>query len=132
LTDSVRSRKFWLALGLGCLVAWMGNHFGAWYLTLVVGMFLGFLFARVRVALLATLLAGLTGWGGPLLWQSFTNPIGPAAAMTAGVMGLGSTHGYMVLVLTILIGVLLSLSGGWLGHSIRSLTRPASKRRMYT
>ena len=131
LTDSVRSRKFWIAVALGCVVAWVGNHFGAWYLTFAVTVLLGALFDRASVAMWGSLLTGLIGWGGPLLWQSFSSPIGPAASMTAGVMGFGASHGYLVLVLTIVIGVLLALSGGWLGSSGRSFMRPAARRRMY-
>lgn len=131
LTDSVTSRKFWVAVALGCVAAWMGNHFGFWYLTFVVTVLLGVLFNRASVAMWGSLLTGLIGWCGPLLWQSFISPIGPAASMTAGVMGFGVSHGYLVLVLTIVIGVLLALSGGWLGSSGRSFMHPVARRRMY-
>ena len=100
---------------------WGANHFGAWYGTPIVGFLAGILSTRTSRALLASLLMGLLGWGGALLWQNLHYPITSAASMISGVMGFGTTHGYIVIVLTLAVGILLSLASAWFGSALRTL-----------
>ena len=119
--DSYFSSRFWIPVILGFIIMWAANHFGVWYGTPIVGFLAGIYYTRTSRALSAGLLMGLLGWGGALLWQNLHYPITSAAAMISGVMGFGTTHGYIVIVLTLAVGILLSLASAWFGNALRAL-----------
>jgi hypothetical protein len=96
---------------------------GLWWFTILVGIVLGGVLRRGRVALLFALLAGGAGWGACLLIQARTLPLASTASLVAEVSGLGGTAGWVVLALPVLLGMLLCLCGAWLALAIRSLLR---------
>ncbi len=108
-----------LAAVVGIAVVWVGNHFGFWWVTMLVGLAIGLFLGKVRAALVAATLAGVGGWGLDLLWQSFHADIGGAASVVAGIMGFGTSKGFIVILLTLALALLLSLAGCWVGTALR-------------
>jgi hypothetical protein len=106
----------------------MGNHFGFWWIIFLVGLGTGVLMRGPLMLFGATFLASVGGWGLDLLWQSLHVDIGGVASLLAGILGLGTTSGYLVIIITLLFAWLLCLSGMWVGAALRRLitiTRPA-------
>jgi hypothetical protein len=107
----------------GIVAIWTANHFGLWWVTVMFGLAAGLaLRGTLRVVGVASL-AAVLGWGLPLLWQSFGVPIGGVAATVALIMGFGRT-GAIVIVLALLFGWLLALTGAWLGAAFRRMVAP--------
>ena len=100
---------------------WLGQLFGFWWGTVIVGLVLGFTVKPARLALLLAMLGGGLGWGLPLLYHSFYLAIGRTAAVVASIVGIGSTNGWVVIALTILLDVLLCLSAAWVGIALRQV-----------
>src|SRR5438270_13439063 len=78
-----------LAAVVGIAVVWVGNHFGFWWVTVLVGLTIGLLLRGVWATLVTATLAGVGGWGLDLLWQSLHTNIGGTASVVAGIMGFG-------------------------------------------
>jgi hypothetical protein len=119
-------RRFVLFIGpvvIGVALVWLCNAFGLWWATLVLGCLVGLL-VRGKDAFGAAILIGGLGWGLPLLVQALHAAVGQVAATVAILVGLGSSGGPLILLLTILLGVLLCMVGTWLGVALRSLVMP--------
>lgn len=97
-----------------------GVVLGAWWLTFLAGVALGVL-TRARVAIPAGSVAGLLGWGLPLAWEQWRYGIGPAAHTLASIMGITQGGAVGPVALTCLVGLLLGLTGAWLGVAARSV-----------
>lgn len=93
--------------------------FGLWYATwLTVG--LGRSYGPTRRAIPAGGLAGLLGWALPLAWEQWRYGLAPTAQSLAAIMGF--THQPAIpIVLTCLVGLLLGLTGAWVGSAVRGL-----------
>lgn len=121
----MRTKTSWLGVlvvtGLGTAVVWGANHFGLWWATLAVGILTGITVRGAWRPLLASVSSGLLGWALALSWQSLHANIAGAASVVAGVMGFGSQRGILVFTLTLLLAILFSLGGVWLGTSLRRL-----------
>jgi hypothetical protein len=109
------------ALLLGALVALAGVLLGLWWTPFVVGLALGAVITRARIALPAGAATGLLAWLVPLAVAHERYGIGPAAGSLAAIMGFDH-QAVVPVVLTLLVGTLLGLSGAWLASAIRSLT----------
>lgn len=106
---------------LAVAVIWWANHVGWWWFTAIIGLAIGLsVSGGGRKAVLAVLAGGL-GWLLPLVWQARTVPIASASSMLAGVMGFGTSNGWIVWVLTGMFGLLLCLAATWLGSAIRGV-----------
>ncbi len=108
----------------GIAVVWAGNLFGLWWLATVLGVVLGLSLLRAGVAIATAAIAGVLGWGLPLLQQSLSLPIGRAASVVAGIMGFGAGNGAIVIAVTLLLALLLAVTGAWVGSTFRRLFRP--------
>ncbi len=106
---------------LGVAVVWIANLAGLWWVTSLAGLAIGLVVQRGRVAFGLAALAGLLGWAAPLAIASVGLPIGQAASVVAGIMGFGTANGYLVVAVTVLLGLLLCLSGAWVGVALRRL-----------
>jgi hypothetical protein len=106
-------------VGAGAICA-AGVVFGVWWLTFVAGVALGVVM-RARTALPAASLAGLLGWGVLLVWEQWRYGIGPAGHSLAAIMGFTRFGVVVPVVLTCLVGLLLGLTGAWLGSAARSV-----------
>jgi hypothetical protein len=96
-----------------------GVLLGAWWAPFPVAFAFGFIECHVRIALPVGATIGLGGWTVPLAALGFRFGIGSTAQSLSAILGLGH-QGAFAVTLTLLIGVLLGLTGGWLGSSIRS------------
>ena len=65
-------------------------------------------------------LIGLAGWGLPLAADQVRFGLGPTAQSLATIMGFAHQSA-IPLALTVIVGLLLGLSGAWLGSAARSL-----------
>ena len=108
-----------VAVLIGTTLIWLGQILGFWWLALIIGLVLGFTIMPARLALVLALLTGSLGWGLPLLYRSTHLAIGREASVVASIVGIGSTNGWIIVVLTILLGMLLCLSSAWTGIALR-------------
>jgi hypothetical protein len=103
---------------------------GGWWVPFVAGLAIGALAGRARVAIPLGAAVGLLAWGAPLLYDQVRYGLGPAASSLAAIMGFGH-QGAIPVVLTLVVGMLLGLSGAWLGSATRSWlpwSQPATSR----
>ncbi len=123
-------RTGWVAACvIGIAVVWIGAAFGLWWITVLAGLAIGLIVPRGRGAFGASALAGLLGWALPLAVAAVGLPIGRAASVVAGIMGFGTANGALVIVLTLLLGLLLCLSGAWIGVALRRLPPQGERRK---
>jgi hypothetical protein len=106
---------------LGALVALVGVLLGLWWAPFVVGLALGAIVPRARIALPTGAATGLVAWLVPLAVAHERYGVGPTAGSLAAIMGFDHQAAVPV-VLTLLVGTLLGLTGAWLASAIRSLT----------
>jgi hypothetical protein len=103
---------------LGAAVSLGGVLLGAWWAPFTVGLVIGFVVPRARVAIAAGALAGLLAWSLPLAAGQLRYGLGPATQSLAAIMGFTHLPAIPV-VLTCLVGLLLGLTGAWLGSAAR-------------
>jgi hypothetical protein len=118
----------WLVIVVvaGAAISLAGVLVGAWWLTFPAGLLVGAALPRARVAIPAGGLAGLLGWGLPLVIGQIRVGLGPAASSLAAAMGF--THQAAVpVILTCVVGLLLSLTGAWFASAARGLAVPATR-----
>ena len=117
-------KTFLLGVGVvlvGTVLIWLGLDLGFWWLTLVIGLVLGFMIVPGRLALGLALLSGGLSWGLLLLYRASYLPIGTDAGVVASIIHIGSGNGWVLIMLTILLGVLLCLSATWTGIALRQV-----------
>jgi hypothetical protein len=123
----VSGRVAWIAAPfVGAAVICLGGALGVWWTALAYGLVIGVLLGRAPRALPAGTVAGILGWGLPLLWLARTAPVGAMAGVLSRVLGLGAAGGAASIALTLAVGGLLGLSGAWLGSALRRLTGPSA------
>jgi hypothetical protein len=105
----------------GMIVTWGGNSFGFWWITVLVGLLIGFFLRRSWLRTEIIFLAAVGGWGLDLLWQARSTNIAGAASVVAAIFGLGATNGYLVIVLTLAFAWILCLVGSWVGVAARQM-----------
>lgn len=108
------------AIAIGVALIFVTNLFGLWWVTTIVGVLVGLLPWPGRRVFGAAALAGAAGWAVGLIWLEFQESVNAAASVVAGIMGFGS-HASVVILLTLLLGALLSLAGSWLGLAVRGV-----------
>lgn len=106
----------------GIAVNWLGFLAGWWWLTPLVGLLLGLFLRPASVGFLASLCVGGLSWGLPLAVLAMNAPVKSVANAVEGVVGLSSTGGTAIIVLTIVFGCLLSVAGTWVGTAGRKLS----------
>ena len=106
---------------IGIAVNWLALLAGWWWVTSVVGLLIGLFLRPASVSLLLALCVGGLSWGLPLAVLATYAPVMKIAATVESVIGLSSTGGTLIVVLTIVLGCLLSIPGSWVGITIRHL-----------
>jgi hypothetical protein len=114
-----------LLLVAAVAVIWLGNEFGQWYFTFVVGLVIGLWGRPGFLTWVGSWAVGVIGWGLPLALQAIRAPVLKTANVVAGIAGLGN-NGTVVVIVTVLIGLLLATIGVWLGTALRAW-RPAAR-----
>ncbi len=109
-------------VALGVLLIWCANYFGFWWFTILIGIVIGILIQRGQLALLISLLTGGLGWVTGLIYESFFVPVTRTASLVAEIMGIGNANGWVVITITIVLGILLSGCGAWFSFALKSLT----------
>lgn len=105
------------------IVALVGVLLGAWWTPFFAGAAIGVVVARPLAAIPLGGLGGLVAWMLPLAAIDVRYGLGPAATSLAAVMGFGHQAALPV-VLSLLVGTLLGLTGAWLTSAARALARP--------
>ena len=108
------------ALIAGLLVSIGGVLLGVWWAPFAVGIAFGIVEPRARFAVPGGAVIGLAGWALPLAAVQVRFGLGPTAQTLATIMGFGHQSA-IPLVLTCVVGLLLGLTGAWLGSAGRSL-----------
>lgn len=115
--------RLYVKILAGFLAALLGVIWGGWWAPFVVGLGLGAEDRRVRFAVPAGAGIGLLSWLVPLAVGHARYGLGPTAESLAAIMGFGHASAVPV-VLTLLVGALLGLTGAWLGSTFWGLVAP--------
>jgi hypothetical protein len=110
----------------GVIVALVGVLLGAWWAPFLAGAATGLAVGRPQVAIPIGGIAGFFSWLVPLAGLEVRYGLGPTMVSLAQIMGFGQ-QGSVPVVLTLLVGTLLGLTGAWLGCAVRMLARPAPR-----
>ena len=110
------------------ILATVGVMLGAWWAPFPLGLAFGAVQPRARFAIPVGALIGLVGWSIPLSASASRFGLGAAAESLAAIMGFGH-EAIVPVILTLLVGTLLGLTGAWLGSAGRTLVQPASSRK---
>lgn len=108
------------------LVGLAGVLFGYWWAPFATGAFIGLVANRGRFAIPAGGLVGVVAWLLPLAAIQARYGIGPTAGSLAAIMGFGR-QGMLAIVLTVVVGALLGLTGAWLASAVRLVLRPTPR-----
>lgn len=108
------------------LAALLGVIWGAWWAPFVVGIALGAEDRRARVAVPAGGAIGLVSWMVPLAVGQVRYGLGPTAQSLAAIMGFAHAPAAPV-ILTLLVGALLGLTGAWLACAFWAVVAPAAR-----
>ncbi|MFI5283478.1 MAG: hypothetical protein ACHQ0J_10180 [Candidatus Dormibacterales bacterium] len=113
-------------LVVGGAIALTGVLVGAWWAPYPIGLAIGILEPKGRRAIPLGALAGLLAWALPLMAAQIRYGLGPAASSLAAIMGFGH-QGAVPVVLTLLVGTLLGVTGAWLGSAARRVATSAAR-----
>lgn len=119
---------FVVAVAAGVSVTWVGLAEGAWWLAFPVGLVIGGVLARAGEGLVAAALAGMLGWLLPLEMVQARYGLGSTIAGLAAILGAPPSQGFVAVVLTGVVGMLLGLTGAWLSSAVGSLGAPVWRR----
>lgn len=117
-------KKVALAILIGVVSAainWLALLAGWWWITPVIGLLIGLGLYPARLSFLASLAAGGLGWGLPLAVLALNAPIKSIANAVESVVGLSSTGGVIIIMLTVGLGCVLSTAGTWVGVASRKV-----------
>jgi len=104
-----------------------GMFLGWWWVTFATGIAIGLALPRMWTALVAGSISGLVAWSEPLIESNARYGLGPTSLSIAAIMGANGAA-LIPIALTVIVGVLLGLTGSWLGAAIRgvAVNRPRS------
>ena len=108
------------------LVALAAVVLGLWWAPFVCAVPIGLVVTRQRVALPLGALSGFIAWLLPLGALEVRYGLGPAASSLGAIMGF--KQGAIPVVLTLIVGALLGLTGAWVAGAARTLLRPAESQ----
>ena len=112
--------RLYVTLLLAALLALAGAMLGLWWAPFVVGLALGAITQRARIAVPAGAAIGLFAWFTPLAVAQERYGLGATAQSLAAIMSFAHLAAVPV-ILTLVVGTLLGLTGAWLASATRSL-----------
>ena len=120
-------RRFALVLMGGITLSLAGMFLGLWWITFATGVAIGLALPKTWTALVAGAVSGLVAWSEPLIEANAQYGLGPTSLSIAAIMGANGAA-LIPVALTVVVGVLLGLTGSWLGATIRGVAvdRPRS------
>jgi hypothetical protein len=110
------------------VLAIAGVLLGFWWAAFAFGFAFGVIQPRARIAVPVGAAIGLVGWLFPLAGMGARSGLGPAAESLAAILGFGHQAANPV-ILTLLVGTLLGLTGAWLGSAGWTVLQPAISRK---
>ena len=110
--------RLYATLLLAALLALAGVMLGLWWAPFVVGLALGAVTQRARIAAPAGAAIGLLAWFIPLAVAQERYGLGATAESLAAIMKLDHQAAFPI-AMTLLVGMLLGLTGAWLGSAMR-------------
>jgi len=121
-------RRFAVVLLGGIVLSLSGMFLGWWWVTFATGVAIGLALPRTWTALVAGAISGLVAWSEPLIEANAQYGLGPTSLSIAAIMGANGAA-LIPIALTVVVGVLLGLTGSWLGAAIRGvpIRRPTSR-----
>jgi hypothetical protein len=108
------------------LVALTGVLFGFWWAPFPVGIAVGAVMPRARTAIPTAAAIGLLAWLIPLAATHVRYGLGPTATSLAAIMGFDHLAALPV-ILTLVVGTVVGLTGGWLGSAGRAVAAPNAR-----
>lgn len=111
---------------LGGVLALTGVLFGFWWAPFPVGLAVGAVVPRARAAVPISGAIGLLSWLVPLAAAHARYGLGPTATSLAAIMGFDHLP-IVPVALTLMVGVLLGLIGGWLGSAGRAVVASSAR-----
>lgn len=108
------------------IVALVGVLLGAWWTPFFAGAAIGLLVARPVTAIPLGGLSGLVSWMLPLAAIEVRYGLVPTANSLAAIMGFDH-RGTLPIALSLVVGILLGLTGAWLACAVRMLVRPTPR-----
>ena len=116
------------AVLLAILVSIAAVLLGVWWAPFAIAALIGTMQRKARIAVPIGAVVGLAAWGVPLASAHLQFGLRPTAESLAAIMGFSQPA--IPVVLTCVVGLLLGLSGAWLGSALRSLAagQPATSR----
>lgn len=105
------------------IVALVGVLLGVWWTPFLAGAAIGIVVARPLAAIPLGGLSGAASWLLPLAAIEVRYGLGPTATSLAAIMGFDH-QATLPVVLSVVVGALLGLSGAWLACAGRALVRP--------
>ena len=117
--------RLYVTLLLAALLALAGAMLGLWWAPFVVGLALGAITQRARIAVPAGAAIGLLAWFIPLAVAEERYGLGATAQSLAAIMGFDH-QGAVPVVLTLLVGMLLGATGAWLASAARFMAPRSS------
>jgi hypothetical protein len=119
---TMRKIGFYILIGMiGLVLAWFSGQMGWWWMLPMVGMLIGIMIRPAWLALVTSLAVGGLAWGLPLALLAFNAPLGRIATAVEAVIGLTATGGTIIILLTVVLGCVLSIVGTWVGIAARRL-----------
>lgn len=116
------------AILLAILVSFTAVLMGVWWAPFAIAVVVGILERRARIAVPVGAVLGLAAWSVPLATAHLQYGLRPTAESLAAIMGFSQPA--IPVALTCVVGLLLGLSGAWLGSALRSFAsgQPATSR----
>ena len=118
--------RMYAALLLATLATLAAVLLGMWWAPFPVGLAIGIVTGRARIAMPAGAGIGLLAWLLPLAATQERYGLGRTATSLAAIMGFDHLPAVPV-ILTLLVGALLGLTGAWLGSAAREVVAPAAR-----
>ena len=115
------------AVILALIASLAGVMVGAWWMPFVGGLAIGIVQPRARFAIPAGAVVGVLAWALPLALLQVQYGAGATAGSLAAIMGFGH-QSTIPIALTLVVGLLLGLTGAWLGSAGRTVVQPAISR----
>src|SRR5581483_7262608 len=110
-----------LILFISTGINWLALLVGWWWITPAIGLLIGLMLRPASVGVLASLCSGGLGWGLPLAVLALNAPVASTAGAVESVVGLTATGGIAILILTVVLGCILSVVSTWVGIAARQL-----------
>ena len=113
---------------LAILISIAAVLLGVWWAPFAIAVVIGIMERRARIAVPIGAVLGLAAWVAPLASAHLLFGLRHTAESLAAIMGF--TQPAIPVVLTSVVGLLLGLSGAWLGSAVRSFAagQPATSR----